>query len=759
MGKTGKTFWKKIFGTGNIFRKTFAGLLLLSAAMIFSAILIYNSVEGKSHREQVAVINLERLRQSSDFLTTYIENLSQNMNQMLWNTDTVGFLVTPNADTDTEVRERRYRILSSLENTVSGNAMVRHAFLYSPFQDLILSSDQFAGKAENYRDFDQLEDFLSSSSDAPGLQVLPVHLRVQDGRLFLYCDLTISTRVGTLVYELDSDLLADRMGLNGDGESGQILVYNEEKNPVFEGISDYGDAAPDWGNEALFVTSGDRTAEQSRTRGFYRYDSATGWIFLTALDTRRLIPDFRNAFIVWLPSVIVFLALSLFFAYYISRSVYDPVNRLMNLVMQTGDNRKNEIGDGEIDYLEDAYTDAMDQKERVRGIVGVITPEVTSSLLQELISGRQRTEKEIENILQGLGNPVPMTGRFLVIAIGMEEGADGEITESETALFLVYIHNLTEEIRQKYRSVISARVGACQACLVICFPEEMSAVDLKKEYGEVIRSLKSRSGKLPHAIRAERGSICRNLMDVGSSYREALQKIQYHAYLDEDSSNEEEEDLISINFVRQQTRSILEKLASGSEAEADALAVRFLNGLEVSEKSGESEELFRRFIDDITEKAVSLPLDEDDLSEVENLSKTPVRNPAETLAVYRKLARLIARYSGQNRVRYIEKAKEYIAEKYSDSSLSLSDLGAVTGISPSYLSELFKETCGENFSAYLQDYRVDKAAQLLRTTNVTAKEIGFMCGFNSVQNFNRVFKKCRGVTPGAYRASAKNGDE
>ncbi len=122
----------------------------------------------------------------------------------------------------------------------------------------------------------------------------------------------------------------------------------------------------------------------------------------------------------------------------------------------------------------------------------------------------------------------------------------------------------------------------------------------------------------------------------------------------------------------------------------------------------------------------------------------------------RQICDLIYSYNRKNRYKYVDQAKRYIAEHYSDSNLSLNDVAEYVQISASYLSELFAEISGEKFSGYLAAYRIEKARQQLQTTSEPAKEIGSRCGFNSVQNFNRVFKKMTGLTPGQYRESAKD---
>ena len=52
----------------------------------------------------------------------------------------------------------------------------------------------------------------------------------------------------------------------------------------------------------------------------------------------------------------------------------------------------------------------------------------------------------------------------------------------------------------------------------------------------------------------------------------------------------------------------------------------------------------------------------------------------------------------------------------------------------------------------LQNLRVERACAELRTTDKTCSQIAFDCGFGSVQQFNRVFRKHLGITPRAWRS-------
>jgi AraC-like DNA-binding protein len=78
-----------------------------------------------------------------------------------------------------------------------------------------------------------------------------------------------------------------------------------------------------------------------------------------------------------------------------------------------------------------------------------------------------------------------------------------------------------------------------------------------------------------------------------------------------------------------------------------------------------------------------------------------------------------------------------------------------TSTSPNYLSEKFKEATGINYVKYVAQARFEKATTLLRQADLRVSEIAFACGFQSLSQFNRVFKKLAGKSPTEYRRAMK----
>ena len=101
----------------------------------------------------------------------------------------------------------------------------------------------------------------------------------------------------------------------------------------------------------------------------------------------------------------------------------------------------------------------------------------------------------------------------------------------------------------------------------------------------------------------------------------------------------------------------------------------------------------------------------------------------------------------------IGKAFDFLKQNYHSSDLNINEVAVRTFLSRSYFSRLFKDVTGQNFSVYLQNLRISEACNLLKTTDKKVTEILSDVGFRDIKNFNRLFKKITGKTPGEYRKS------
>ena len=97
-----------------------------------------------------------------------------------------------------------------------------------------------------------------------------------------------------------------------------------------------------------------------------------------------------------------------------------------------------------------------------------------------------------------------------------------------------------------------------------------------------------------------------------------------------------------------------------------------------------------------------------------------------------------------------ENIERYIREYYS-TEISMQSVARAMNYSDAYFCKLFKQCFKVNFSAWLNEYRIDRAREMLQNTRLSVREVSTACGYSDANYFARVFKRVTGKTPSEYR--------
>ena len=99
---------------------------------------------------------------------------------------------------------------------------------------------------------------------------------------------------------------------------------------------------------------------------------------------------------------------------------------------------------------------------------------------------------------------------------------------------------------------------------------------------------------------------------------------------------------------------------------------------------------------------------------------------------------------------YVSYLIDYVRQHFAE-PISLKLIGNAISVSPSYLGQLFLNAIGMPFSAYLNEFRIQYAQNLLRNTNMKIVDIGVAVGINTKNYFKTIFRKFTDLTPTASK--------
>ena len=103
----------------------------------------------------------------------------------------------------------------------------------------------------------------------------------------------------------------------------------------------------------------------------------------------------------------------------------------------------------------------------------------------------------------------------------------------------------------------------------------------------------------------------------------------------------------------------------------------------------------------------------------------------------------------------LKKVMAYIDENFDKEDMSLNTVASIANISPNHFSTIFSSEVGVTFIEYLISKRMERARELLMTTNMRSSEIAYKVGYKDPHYFSYMFKKTQGMTTREYRARGK----
>jgi AraC-like DNA-binding protein len=167
------------------------------------------------------------------------------------------------------------------------------------------------------------------------------------------------------------------------------------------------------------------------------------------------------------------------------------------------------------------------------------------------------------------------------------------------------------------------------------------------------------------------------------------------------------------------------------------------------------------------ERGVAFPFDESRKAEKYLLQMITDKGIDKIIAFFSLMKILISSpgrsfiCSDNYRIAYDERGNKRMADAYTYirenyfRPISLEKIARVAKMNPVAFSRFFKENSGTGFVEYLNRTRTNKACYLLRETDFQVQEIALECGFGSISNFNKQFRKSEGISPKNYRSQFK----
>lgn len=409
----------------------------------------------------------------------------------------------------------------------------------------------------------------------------------------------------------------------------------------------------------------------------------------------------------------------------------------------------------------------VEELEKINSILKEKLPVLRENFLFNVIFEMIQNEDEI---LQMASLYEIEIGSFLMILA--ECTTREEKGKHNTHLYLLGISNMLNDFLNHSYTIYSIYLNNSQAVYIINSKKEVEKKD-ENELFELLNQLKKAAVECFNIDLTLVVSTWGNgIVQLPEKYKECIDAINYRFYFDE-------EDIIYYKDLSHFFMYMDDRKLKNLKNEI-LLSVRYGNFTNINKLLLELEETLKKTKTDkqyilnfyylllievnMIKAQLSSAINTSNNSEVfENIDYlneiTRCKNLSELSNILRtSIQRTIEEVQNHNLNKMgslVKKVIDYIKENYHLNDISLSDISEKFFVSPSYLSRLFKKETGKNLSDFINEYRIEKAKQLLLTTDLKTYEVADRVGIPDPHYFSRLFKRYTGYSPSEYKEGTK----
>ncbi|WP_210340863.1 helix-turn-helix domain-containing protein [Alkalicoccobacillus gibsonii] len=460
-------------------------------------------------------------------------------------------------------------------------------------------------------------------------------------------------------------------------------------------------------------------------------------------------------------TVIIFLIVGLILSYICSRFVYNPVERLIQQGKKLVE--KQHIPEGssnEFEYITECLHYMHEQAESLNKHLKVMEPNIREQFIGKVIKGEIWDRDRIQSECKAL--QIEENQMYTVIVVTPEKAY--KFLPEEWSLTTFAIANIMKELLQKYRlsGYVSSGDGLETIALVYNNDQRANGVINRERLNRFAEHTCEEVKKcLSLDVSVGVGSEYSGVTKTSESYQEALLALQYRMYktsspINYYDHNENAKKQTMFFYPRDLEIEIVDYLNKGEREQTKQSLKKFADVVRASESYNliyqSYHVLLSSIIRSIEQQGISL------LEIMENnwFDQLKSRKTSEEIVdwfievlfpLYDDIVEESQNLGGRLAV---QKVWQHVKENIG-MNISLTECAELVGMSPSYLSRLFRRETGISFVDYVKQCKIDEAKKLLKEKDMNIIQIAQRVGY-SERNLSRVFKSAVGMSPGQFRA-------
>jgi two-component system response regulator YesN len=472
------------------------------------------------------------------------------------------------------------------------------------------------------------------------------------------------------------------------------------------------------------------------------------WRYIVVIPAEQFLHSVVKVKTLVLYLAIFLLLLGLGVAFIMSVKLYRPIGSLVELVTSQRENRNRPRNEYEL--VRETITEAFNQSRDLQALINNQQQYVKEHMVYRLLHGDLKHSDEMIDFLEN--DPIwNQDHHYLVLLVSM-----GNFKKKA-------------DLRRQWMSEVCERKfgGLAYTYAIELMSEELTAFvchfpsqyrNLAAIQAEVLKPIKAMAEEqLDTQVTLGAGGFCDSILRINRSYIEALTAMEYKfqagrgtlIVFDEIQSLEGSNDWFPL---KEQTKLIL-SIKQGDPLVAGETLDLIMHSIASREQSilivkCMCYDLINTILKTTKEMKVrNNPSNIKQLLEMESLEDLRI-------GLQEWMSEICSEVSSQkdsSQTYLCDKLVEYISQNFKDYDFSLEQAADAFGLTPSYISRIFKEQIGVTFSDYTVDLRMKEIKKALLQTSKPIKDIIQEVGYIDTSSFIKKFKKIEGMTPKEFR--------
>lgn len=768
----------------------FFRIFLAITGLVFLSVLIVGYASYRSSTglllEEVENSNLLMLRQARDSVDMDIDVLRNYAMQAALDSRINKALFVPANDAGAEIELYR-DIITYLNSIKSSNDVYTNIWIYFNKSGTVVgnegkyNSELFFSKICRYRADMTWEKVFGEYSAFRSLGRQEIEYGNSELQVITFTrsvPINEINPMATIVFNIGEKLF--NRALRGDGDknivinyivdtSGNVVFSNESK---YESSIDKTAARTVIGNslkEMKFIEGTlDRDIQGKPFTIQYAASRENYWRYISLTPTYLITAKAKNIRNVTVIIILISTLLGLVLTYVLAKRLYNPINDIMNYISVISDKRLDKERAGskdELKFINRIIGYVYNENESLRDSFNKSLPMLKEKFLNDIADGKV-SDLKLREIGTNLGIEMPFRF-FQVLVFEIDDyTVVGFKDEKKLDMSLVsVVEDIGGEVLGQHARGYHIRKRGSTIVSIINSEESFQESGSIHEFISLVSEYFRKNYGITFTIGV--GKAYEKPEDCSMSFIEALYALKYKMvkgqntviHIDEvsnipksilDYPMEKEKQLVTIikSGDIKSAKELLEEIFErnlGRRSMSTEMITNLFNAL-----AGTA----IRTIYEMQSTVEEILGGESDVYNALGAKNTVAEKKSYLISLFETVAGYSSkRKLSQSRTVY-DKVKAYIEKNYRN-ELSLDRAATVVELSPSYLSFVFREVSGKNFVDFVNEYRIERAKELLKSSSMNMSEIAERVGYANSNTFIKVFKKYEGVTPGMFRGIDK----